>query len=554
MLTRHGKSHGFVVVASLLGLAGVVGASPCDPATFSFPSSILGAEHVRTTAAVVRNYTGLGRFRPDPTVVIPPEGVNPFCNVTVSYTHPGHDDTVNVHVWLPLDKGEWNERFMGTGGGGFAAGDVDGDYPSKAVQAGYVAAATDAGHLVTEGVDSWSLKAPGNVNWPLLFNFAYRSLHELAVVGKHVTREYYGQEAKFSYWRGCSTGGRQGLAVAQRYPGDFDGVLSMCPAVDLPALSAVLYYPQMVMNEAKWWPEKCELEAVVEAAVEACDGTDGRKDGIIGRLSKCEFEVEKVLGRKFKCEGRESRVHEKTVEVVKKVMRGLEDEEGKVMFPGYVPGAPFTGMFALMNSVCEGEDRGKCKGIPFNVGEAWIRLFVFKDPTFDPTSVTLQQFRDAFRLGVEQYDSILASSHDLRGFKNRGGKLLMWHGVADQVVTVLAGRNFYERAKKLDRERGVVTKDYWRYFEVPGVNHCSSMTGAPFPWDAMDNLRKWVEEGVAPEVLHARKVEDKDGKKTLGEESRTICLWPEEGVWDGKGWKCVPPGDKVAVETGHGEL
>ncbi|GKT82375.1 tannase and feruloyl esterase [Colletotrichum tofieldiae] len=118
--------------------------------------------------------------------------------------------------------------------------------------------------------------------------------------------------------------------------------------------------------------------------------------------------------------------------------------------------------------------------------------------------MAMEEYRDVFRKGVKEFDSVIGGSPDLRRFRERKGKVLMWHGMADQAISVSVGRAFYEKAKRLDEERGVAIGDYWRYFEVPGVNHCVSMHGAPFPWDAFERLRKWVEEGVAPDELEAR--------------------------------------------------
>ncbi|KAF6824850.1 tannase and feruloyl esterase [Colletotrichum plurivorum] len=532
-------------LASIIALAGLASAA-CHPSTFSFPP-ILGAEHVQTRASEVRNYTTFCR-RSHEAELLPREGIAPFCNVTVSYTHPGHDDSISVYIWLPLDRESWNGVFLGVGGGGFVAGDVDGDAPSVGVHSGHVVATTDAGHPSSE---VWGLKEAGNVDWPGFVNFAHRSLHELAVVGKHTLGEFYKEMERKSYFAGCSTGGRQGLALAQRYPGDFDGVLVMCPAVEFPAMVSALYYPQMVMRERKWWPGECELGSVVKAVVEGCDGADGVLDGVVGRLGECRFEeiLDKVVGREFGCAGVKGKVDERTVDVVKAVVRGLEDEEGKVMFPGYVPGTPMAGLLGLMNSICADENnREKCEGIPFLVTNDWIRYFIQKDPSFELKTMDLRTYRDIFRQGVEEYDSIIGSSPDLRRFRERGGKVLMWHGMADQCITVTAGRKLYEQAREMDASRGVRTEDYWRYFEVPGVNHCMSLKGNAYPFDALERLRRWVEEGVAPEELEGRKILETEGGKGLGKDVRRICRWPGEGVWDGKGWVCLKPGSRVGVE------
>ncbi|OHF04147.1 tannase and feruloyl esterase [Colletotrichum orchidophilum] len=561
---------GLLFGTALLAMAGLATSTAdtasvkCQPGTFHLPD-IPGVEHVRTTAAVVRNYTGFPNRQHEPALSAPAassSGIAPFCNVTVSYTHPGQGDLVNVHVWLPLETRDWNGRFMGLGGGGFVVGEVDGDAPSAAVQEGYVAAATDGGHLAAQEPYVWALKSTGNLDWPLLVNFGYRSLHELAVVGKSVAREYYGRAATYAYWKGCSTGGRQGLTVAQRYPGDFDGVLSMCPAVEFPAMVVAIYFPQLVMRWRGYWPSECELRTIVAAGVERCDLTDGKKDGIIGRLGECGFDVRTAEGRAFRCDDEEAgrtegRVSKEAVEVVEEVVGGILDEEGRAMFPSYVPGTQFAGFLAMMNSVCEDEkDRTRCKGVPFPVSDAWIRLFVEKDAQFEPESMSRAAYRDVFRRSVEEFDSVIGTPvPDLRRFRERGGKVLMWHGMADQAVPVNVGRALYEKARGVEAARGVELETYWRYFEVPGVNHCVSMEGAPFPWDAFARLRAWVEDGVVPDELEARGIRKGEGGGfEIDDEVRRICLYPLEGVWDGKRWTCLKPGEKIGTVGEKEEL
>ena len=154
-----------------------------------------------------------------------------FCNVTVTYTHPGENDTIHVQVWLPLSG--WNGRFQGTGGGGFSTG-VGSDVLAPAINAGFAAANTDGGHPSEDffSAADWAWVSPHNVNEYLLQDFAGVSLHEMAVIGKQVIESVYATKAKYSYWNGCSTGGRQGLMMAQRYPEDYDGILANAPAIN----------------------------------------------------------------------------------------------------------------------------------------------------------------------------------------------------------------------------------------------------------------------------------------------------------------------------------
>jgi hypothetical protein len=193
----------------------------CSPETIPYPA-LFGIE-----------ITSLSAYeRKDHSIDLPfggtLTGLN-FCNVSVSYTHPGTDDSINVQVWLPLK--EWNLRFQGTGGGGYATGDFTALAP--AVAQGYAAVATDGGHAMNIGnPETWALVSPGNVNQYLLLDFASVSLNDMTVIGKAITESYYGIPPKYSYWNGCSTGGRQGLMMAQRYPEQYDGILAAAPAIN----------------------------------------------------------------------------------------------------------------------------------------------------------------------------------------------------------------------------------------------------------------------------------------------------------------------------------
>lgn len=217
----------------------------CKAAAIPLPE-LFGAEILSLSASTVTNYSA-SLIQIDSHFPINVAGLN-FCNVSVQYTHPGQNDRINVQVWLPLSQ--WNGRFMGTGGGGWAT-ELGALSLSYAVSQGYSAVATDGGHVydLTGDPTPWALTSPGNVNWALLQDFAAVALDDAATIGKAVTTTYYGSPPKYSYWNGCSTGGRQGLMMAQRYPSQYDGILAVAPAIDWPSFVVAQYWPQIVMNQ-----------------------------------------------------------------------------------------------------------------------------------------------------------------------------------------------------------------------------------------------------------------------------------------------------------------
>lgn len=275
-LRSRSKSIGFANSVPLLLLAlktaSATALKACSSDAFTFPD-LFGAELQTITATALNGYKENMGYKPE-AALIGSDGVS-VCNVTVSYTHPGHDDLVSLQVWLPLSN--YNGRFVGVGGGGWVAHEVGNDLMSALAYQGYAAATTNAGYEqdMMSTPESWLMKSPGNLDYPLLVNFAHRVLHELSVIGRHLVEQGYGKSPSFSYWHGCSTGGRQGLTIANKYPDDFDGILAACPAVDFSALLVALYWPQLCMNQLGVYPPACHLEAVVAAAVEACDELDG---------------------------------------------------------------------------------------------------------------------------------------------------------------------------------------------------------------------------------------------------------------------------------------
>lgn len=191
-------------------------ATSCSADAIAMPT-VFGAQVTSMVASVMNDYGSTPG--------------NDVCLVNITITHPGANDTVNNWVVLPLTG--WNGVFQGLGGGGYAAGTLSALAVESAL--GYSAVTTDAGHdtsvALSQTAIEWALASVGNVNQYLLSNFARRSLHDSAVIGKAITQSFYGTPAKYSYWNGCSTGGRQGMVMAQYYPEDYDGILANAPAI-----------------------------------------------------------------------------------------------------------------------------------------------------------------------------------------------------------------------------------------------------------------------------------------------------------------------------------
>ncbi|OCL04030.1 tannase and feruloyl esterase [Glonium stellatum] len=447
-------------------------------------------------------------------------GLN-VCNVTVVLTHPGANDTVTVTVWLPLQG--WNGRFQATGGGGYATG-VGVLALAPAAAAGYAAAETDGGHDSNlESPSSWALTSTGAVNWPLLTDFASRSLQDMAVVGKAVTASYYGTGPRYSYWNGCSTGGRQGLMEAQRYPDDFDGILAASPAINWPSFIVAQQWPQVVMNVEQTFPSQCEFQAFVNASIADCDGLDGVLDGVIADPGECKFDPYKLVGSTILCDGSEVTISWKTADIVRKTLDGPTAPNGSKLWYGLNVGASFSGNSntTIVN--------GTTVGDPFPISDTWIQYFLEKDPDYNTSSITYSKFAQLFAQSNAEYGSVIGTDNpDLSAFRAAGGKMITWHGLADQLIFPNGTVNYYERVK---REMGGATTvdDFYRLFLAPGVAHCVGGNG-PAPTSPFDAVVAWVEQGKAPDTLPAKVVDTSGATVT-----HDICVYPLVSRYDGKG-------------------
>ena len=450
-------------------------------------------------------------------------GLN-FCNVTVTYTHPGRDDKINVQTWLPL-HGTWNGRFQGTGGGGYIAG-WGSESLTPAVAAGYAASSSDAGVTSNNDASTWALLKPGEVNLPLLEDFAYIALNDLALIGKAVTQSYYGKAPAHSYWTGCSTGGRQGMMLAQRYPTAFDGILALAPAINWPSFQVAGLWPQVVMHKLQYYPEPCELEFLTAAAVKACDDLDGLKDGVVSRPELCTFDARTLVGRKNSCTGKQNAVTSHAAEIAQATWNGPVSPLGEKLWYGFHQDAPLTGLpgYSLAYTNCTSSDRSSCVGIPFAVGEEWIRLFVVRDPKFDTSKTTEEQFTNIFHHSVEEHQSIIGTADpDLSAFHDAGGKILSWQGMADQLIPPDGTIQYYDQVLRRDPKAA----DYYRLFFVPGTYHCEAGL-APYPYESLDTLVRWVEKGEVPDTLMAVNRTSNGVGAT-----RPLCPYPKVQIYVG---------------------
>ncbi|MGW5606441.1 tannase/feruloyl esterase family alpha/beta hydrolase [Streptomyces sp. NPDC003753] len=457
-----------------------------------------------------------------------------FCEVTVTLTHPGDGDHAKVRTWLPVSG--WNGRFQGLGGAAYLAGDNNVGL-ATAVKNGYAATTTDAG--VGDALDtSWALNSKGQVNTALLKNFASRSQHEAAVVGKEVVDAVYGKRASYSYFTGCSTGGRQGYMEAQRHPTDYDGILADAPAINWDEFEVATLWPQVVMNNEKTYPAPCEFKAFTDAAVRACDPLDGVEDGLVNDASRCDFDPRRLIGAKVVCNGKELTVTAADAAVVRKIWDGPRTPSGRKLWSG----VPIGANLAALAGVSDPDANGNVKGAPFQVPADWVRLWVAKDPSLDVSKITYSRFTRLFKQSEAEYDKVMGTDDpDLSAFLKSGGKLLTWHGQADQYIPT---QGTVQYRQQVEREMGGPKRvdDFYRLFLAPNTDHCG-LNGLDGSADGLAALTAWVEHGKAPATLPATLI-NADGQTV----TRDLCSYPSVSRYKGHGdtaaassFRCVSP-------------
>jgi hypothetical protein len=329
---------------------------------------------------------------------------------------PTAESDIGFEVWLPAEN--WNGKFMQTGNGGAAGVIVYGSL-ADALARGYAVANTDTGHRGGGGDFSWALGHPET-----LTDYAYRAVHELTVVGKAITTARYGKEPERSYWSGCSTGGRQGLKEAQRFPEDYDAIIAGAPASNWSALMSFSVAVQRNMTGADGLGVD-KLGALKEAAIAACDAGDGVADRVIAEPAMCTFDpasTQCTTGNTVSC------LSATEVAAAKRIYAGLVDNAGKVVFPGTGPGSePLWAAYASPQ---------------FAIGTSYFRNVVVGDQSWDPATFDVDA--DVARAEAQDGGAAKAMDADLSAFVARGGKLLTYHGTTDGLIPYGNSVNYHE--------------------------------------------------------------------------------------------------------------
>lgn len=396
-----------------------------------------------------------------------------------------------------------------------------------AVADGYATITTDAGLGYSERSRDWALVSPGNVNLYLLQNLGSVALADEAAIGKEVVKEFYGKKPDYSYWNGCSQGGRQGVMLAQRYPEAYDGISAGAPAIYWSEVMAGTDWSQVVMNDIGEYPFGCEITAISLNATRECDGLDGVTDGVVINIDGClgSYDPFRLVGEEIDCPqapGGKVKITEAAAVVLNQTWHGRALADGTPAWVGWTPGSDLIGNgsgLAITNCTVD----GKCKGDPVELGVDWFRLFVARNASFDATNLTHEEYDWFVRTSKQVYGGFIETDDpDLGDFRKAGGKMISWHGTVDQILPHKATEKYYNAVSAVMPDVG----SFYRHYQIPGLEHCF---GGPAsnPTSLFQQLRAWVENGTVPESSPIE-LTVPSGEK----QDRIICPFPQKAKYD----------------------
>ncbi len=425
-----------------------------------------------------------------------------FCRVTATLT-PTPDSDIRIEVWMPAEN--WNGKLVGIGNGVWA-GSISYSALAEPLSRGYATVATDTGH-VGSGMDAEF--AIGHRE--KLIDFGYRAVHEMTVKAKNIIEEYYGKKERLSLWVSCSTGGRQGLMEAYRYPEDYDGISSMAPANPMVGLMiGSLWTGYVTSKDDAHRLTMADIIAANKAYIDQCDETDGLKDGIVGDPERCSFDPGIIQCK----EGdRDDCLTAPQVAALRDIYAGAKNPRtGEQIFVGFPPGSEQQ-LIALIGG-----------NEPFPVATSYFRDIVFGDPQWDYESYDYDQdLKATFKAASDILD---VPTDGLSRFFQGGGKLLLSHGWADGLIPASNTVKFCKSmTANMDPEKAA---DSVRLFMVPGMGHCGG-GNAPSVIDMLSVIDQWASEGKAPDSIIASQPPNEEPM------TRLICPYPHIAEYKGKG-------------------
>jgi feruloyl esterase len=488
----------------------------CAVSVQSRPAHAATCESLRSltlphTTITVATLVAAGSFQgpgtpPPPAVLVPTH-----CRVAAVLA-PSSDSHIEMELWMPAEN--WNRKFQAVGNGGWAGAITYGSGTPQAIprnmafalNEGYATASTDTGHVNDGTQGRFAVGHPER-----LTDFAYRAVHEMTVAAKAMITAFYGTGPTLSYWNGCSTGGRQALIEAQRFPDDYDGIVAGAPANFWTHLMAShLSAAQAAhLGEPGNLPLD-KLRLLHDAVIRACDARDGVKDGFLQDPMRCSFDVKQLA-----CKGSEatSCLTAPQMEAAQRVYEGAKSAQtNEQVYPGMALGSelgwdPVNGLQ------------------PLPISASYFKDVLLQDGAWDYHRFNVDA--DVARADAAHAALMNATDPNLRPFFARGGKLIQYHGWNDQQISPFNSVNYYTSVEaQLGRDD--VSKSF-RLFMAPGMMHCGGGDG-PNQFNPMAALERWRETNVAPNQIVVTHVTN-----GVVDMTRPLCPYPQVAVYNGVG-------------------
>ena len=430
-----------------------------------------------------------------------------------------------INIWVGLPTGpNWNGRLQSEGGGGYA-GSVG--IPTGSIAGGYVGVQTDTGHTGGSGTFGClndcagaTAASPGIMDKQRQTDFAYRSEHLMASLGKQLAQAFYGQQPVYAYWNGCSTGGRQGLRMAQQFPNDYNGLLVGAPAIHWDRFQAYQIWPQVAMfQDTGAAISSAKTSLATNSAVAACDVVNGVHEGFIENPYACTYNpVNDPTITKATCTSADNTcLTPAEAGAIQKIWQGATNASGQLLYPGLERGASLSGGLAGAN--------------PFSIAVAQPQYWVYWNPQWDWHTLNYANYEAFFNRTVQYVGPFMSSDNpNLSNFKATGGKILMWQGGADQLIMTRGSSNYYDSVANYMAGGDYSQLSPWfRHFIVPGNGHCGG-GAAPQVAGMFQTMVNWVEASVAPDTLTSTQTLTGGVTRT-----RPVCAYPKVATYLGGG-------------------
>lgn len=467
-----------------------------------------------------------------------------LCAVEINVTS-SETSSYRFGLFLPT---EWNERYIATGNGGFGGG-INWPGLGTFTRRGFAAMSTDTGHSSATGDATWAINdTEAGIDW------GYRAVHGSIVLSKQLVDAYYGTAHKYSYYSGCSTGGRQGFKEVEEFPEDFDGVLAGAPAwwtTHLQTWSVQIGLYNLPEDAPTHISSSLMTGPVAAEILKQCDPQDGVTDNIISEPYSCSVNFETLLCTPSS--NTSSCLTASQMSTLYKLYNPWVDVNQTFVFPSLALGSE------AQNGVLFGVTT-----TPAALGTSWVSSFLYNstDWDFHNFSYATVQLADALNPG-----NATANNFDISPFQSRGGKLIHYHGYADGYIPTYSSIYLYKQIQQTLLPQGINLDDFYRFFLVPGMQHCAdSVNDAPWVFGGQDQelsdtgysvpgfmdpehdvllaLMRWVENGTAPDQIIATKFAN-DSETGEVVRQRPLCPWPQVAKWDGAGnvnvsgsWEC----------------